>query len=244
MLWPLEDANRILPLYLRWLPEQPDDVSAFFAVLTVPPAEPFPDELRLRKACALVWCVTAPPEAARAALDVFRAESPILDGVEQLPYPALQSAFDELAAVGAYGAISGASFPSLPDTAAESFVRFGESAPTWMSFTHLYPLDGAAARVPEACAAWPWREATFAQMAVGMSDGPGNEEELRGWSTAFCADLGPHALGGVYSNFLMDEGPAAARASYGTSYERLARVKARFDPDNVFRANQNVEPAV
>ncbi len=243
MLWPLEDAERILPLYLRWLPEQAEDVNAFFMVLTVPPAAPFPEEIQLRKACGLVWCITAPPERADAALDVFRAESPMLDAVDVLPYRALQSAFDQLAALGTHNAIAGAGFRRLPDDAVSTFVRAGESAPTWLSFAHLYPLDGAAAREPAGGAAWPWREAKLSLMALGVRPEPGDDEELREWSASFCAELEPYALGGVYSNFLMDEGADAARASYGASYDRLARLKARVDPDNVFRANQNVEPA-
>jgi Berberine and berberine like len=244
MLWPLEDTERVLPLYLRWLPEQPEDVYAFFMVLTVPPADPFPEAIRMRKACGLVWCITASPERAEAALDVFRAESPMLDGVDTLPYPALQSAFDPLAALGTHNAIAGAGFRSLPAApAGAAFVRHQESAPTWLSFAHLYPLDGAAAREPEGGAAWPWREATFALMALGVRSEAGDDDELREWSASLCAELDPYALDGVYSNFLMDDGAAAAHASYGSSYERLARLKARVDPDNVFRANQNVEPA-
>lgn len=243
MLWPLEDAERILPLYTTTLAEQPEEVSAFFAVLTIPPVDPFPPELRLRKACALVWCVTAPAERASAALDVFRAESPLVDAVGELPYPTLQSSFDESAALGSYGVIGGLCYADLPDAAAEAFVRCGETAPTWLSFSHLYPIDGAAAREPEGGAAWPWRGARFAQMVLGASDGPGREDELREWVAAFRDELAPHALGGAYSNFLTDEGPEVARASYGASYERLARIKARFDPDDVFAANQTIVPA-
>lgn len=244
MLWPLEDAERVLPLYVRGLSEQPDGVSAFFAVLTVPPADPFPPEIRMRRACALVWCITAPAEQANDALEAFRAVPPMLDAVGEMPYPALQSSFDPLAALGRHNVIAGACFATLPDAAVDAFVRFGTSAPTWLSFSHLYPLDGAASRPPEGGAAWPWRAARFTQMVLGSSERPGLDDELREWSSAFRAELRPYALDGAYSNFLMDEGPDVARASYGESYERLARIKARVDPDNVFRANQNVEPAV
>ncbi len=245
MLWPLEEAERVLPLYLHWLREQPEDVYAFFAVLTVPPADPFPEPLRLRRACALVWCNTAPRERSTAAVESFRAAAPppLLDAVAELPYTALQTAFDPIAAIGTHNQISGLCFASLPAAAAADFVRFGESAPGWLSLAHLYPLDGAAARPGSADAAWPWRDAAFAQMCLGCSDEPGHEEELHEWASGFAAALRPHAMGGAYSNFLMDEGPESARASYGDSYERLARIKAIYDPDNVFHHNQNIEPA-
>ena len=244
MLWPLEDTERVLGLYQRWLPEQPDDVSAFFAVMTVPPADPFPEPLRMRPACALVWCNTAPSEDSAAALAEFRAATPtpMLDAVAELPYPALQSAFDPLAALGTRNHISGQCFAGLPDAAAAEFVRFGESAPSWLSFTHLYPLDGAAGRPRNADTAWPWRRAAFSQMFLGSTAEPGHEDELRDWACGFSAALAPYALGGAYSNFLMDEGSAAARASYGENHPRLREIKARYDPANVFRSNQNIEP--
>ncbi len=243
MLWPLEDAERILPLYLRWLPEQPEDVYAFFAVLTVPPADPFPEELRLRKACALVWCNTCAPERSTEALEVFRAEAPFLDAVSELPYAALQTAFDPIAAIGVYNHVDGQCFTTVPESAASEFVHFGEIAPSWLSFTHLYPLDGAAAGVGNSETAWPWRDAGYAQMMLGVDNEPGRGEELREWASAFSAALAPYGMGGAYSNFVMDGGPERVRASYGANYERLAGIKARYDPGNVFHVNQNIEPA-
>ncbi len=244
MLWPLQDTERILGLYGQWLPAQPDDVYAFFAVLTVPPADPFPPAIRLQRACALVWCNTAPPERANAALDAFRAAAPapLLDAVAELPYPALQTAFDPIAAIGTHNHISGQCFARVPDAAAAEFVRFGESAPTWLSFTHLYPVDGAAARPRNPDTAWPWRDAAFAQMFLGSSDEPGDDDELRDWACGFAAALAPHAIGGTYSNFVMNEGHERARAAYGDNYQRLTEIKARYDPDNRFHLNQNIKP--
>ena len=244
MLWPLEDAERVLGLYLHWLPEQPDDVSAFFAVIAVPPADPFPEPIRLRPVCALVWCNTAPPEASAAALGEFRAAAPppLLDGVAELPYPALQSAFDPIAEAGTHNHISRAVLPRAPRGGRRGVRPLRRSAPNWLSFTHLYPLDGAAARRPDGDAAWPWRHAAFAQMFLGCAAGPGQDDELRDWAAGFSDALASYAFGGAYSNFVMDEGSAAARACYGDSHPRLRELKARYDPANVFRSNQNIEP--
>jgi FAD/FMN-containing dehydrogenase len=244
MLWPLEETERVLDAYTRWLPAQPDDISAFFAVMTVPPADPFPEEIRLRPVCALVWCNTAAPERAHAALEDFRAAvpRPVLDVGAELPYPALQSSFDPIAALGDHNHITGQCYTTLPAATAAEFVRFGQSAPSWLSFTHVYPVDGAAGRAADDATAWPWRGATFAQMCLGAADGPGHEEELRDWACGFAAALAPYAIGGAYSNFLMDEGPEAAHDSYGANHVRLAAIKRRYDPDNVFQLNQNIQP--
>ncbi len=242
MLFPLERTERLVRLYRDWMPQQPDDVYAFLALLTVPPEGPFPEEVRGRPACALVWCNTVPEDRSEQALAVFRAEQPLVDGVRQLPYPELQSAFDTGAAQGRSGHITGLLFEDLPDEAAALFEPFGASQPTPLCQSHLYPLDGAAARVKREGTAWPWRDAAFAQMFAAQAAVTGCEDDLRAWSTAFRDALRPFAMPGCYANFLMDEGPAAARACYGSNADRLARLKGRYDPANVFRRNQNIAP--
>jgi hypothetical protein len=243
MLWPLEETERIAALYREWLPEQPDDLYAFFAVLTVPPADPFPEELRLRKACALVWCNTADLTRSTEALDTFRAAAtPMLDGVGEVPFPALQSAFDPLIPAGAHVYWRAHFLDDLPPEAAAEMRRFGESAPTWVSQTHVYPIDGAAARVPNGDTAWAWRDATYAQVFVGIDHEPGRDDELREWAVGFSDAIEPYALGGAYSNFMMDEGLERARTAFRGNYERLAKVKAQYDPDNLFHVNQNIVP--
>jgi hypothetical protein len=245
MLWPLEQTERIAALYREWLPEQPDDIYAFFAVLTVPPADPFPPELRLRKACGLVWCNTAGLVRSTEALETFRSlASPMLDGVREVPFPALQSAFDPILPEGTRMYWRAHFLDDLPAAAAAEWRRFGESSPTWMSQAHMYPLDGAAGRPGNADTAWAWRDAAFAQVFLGADSEPGGDEELRAWSVGFSDAIRPHALGGSYSNFMMDEGPERARAAFRGNYERLQQVKARVDPGNLFHVNQNVVPVV
>ncbi len=191
MLWALTDTAEVLDLYQRWLPEQPDEVSAFLAVMVVPPADPFPEPIRLRPVCALVWCNTAPPEQANAALDAFRAAAPkpLVDAVTEIPYLALQTAFDSVAAIGTHNHISGQCYRNLPADAAVEFVRFGETTPHWLSFTHLYPLDGAAATAGDDHSAWPWRTAKYAQMFLGCGDQPGRDTQLHRWARGFADAL-------------------------------------------------------
>ncbi len=243
MLFPLERIERLVRLYRDWIPQQPDDIYAFLALLTVPPEGPFPDDARGRPACALVWCNTAPQERSEQALAAFRAEQPLVDGVGRLPYPALQTAFDAGAAQATSGHLAGLLFEDLPDAAAAHYERFGTSQPTSICQSHLYPLDGAAARADRGDTAWPWRGAAFAQMFAAQSPVTGCEDDLRAWSTGFRDALAPYAMPGCYANFLMDEGPEAARACYGSNADRLSRLKRRYDPANVFRLNQNIAPA-
>ena len=244
MLFPLERAERLVRLYRDWMPQQADDIYAFLALLTTPPDEAFPEELRLRPVCALIWCNTASENQSNAALATFRREDPLLDVVGPMPYPALQSAFDAGAAAGKYGRLTGLLFEDLPDAAAAQFEPFGRSAPTPLCQSHLYPLDGTAARADSKDTAWPWRDAAFAQMFAAIAPAPGFDGGLRARSAGFRDALRPYAMPGCYANFQMDDGPEAARACYGTNAARLAELKSRYDPGNVFRLNQNIEPEV
>ncbi len=242
MLFPLERAERLIRLYRDWMPQQADDIYAFLAVLTTPPDDTLPAEMRLRPVCALVWCNTAPEDQSNAALAMFRGEGPLLDLVRPMPYPELQSAFDAGAAAGKYGHLAGVLFEDLPDAAAAQFEPFGRSAPTPLCQSHLYPLDGAAARPGNGDTAWPWRDAAFAQMFAAIAPAPGLDTSLQAWSTGFRDALRPYAMPGCYANFQMDDGPQAARACYGTNAARLAQLKGRYDPANLLRLNQNIAP--
>jgi len=108
---------------------------------------------------------------------------------------------------------------------------------------HLYPIDGAAGRVASDATAWTYRNARFAQVIVGVDPDPTNAGALRDWTVGYWDALHPYSMGGAYTNFLMDEGADRVRASYGSNYERLAQIKARYDPANLFHVNQNIQPA-
>ena len=243
MLFPLEHTEPLLRLFRDWIPPQPEDISAFIALLTVPPQGPFPEHMLGRPACALIWCNTAAPARSEAALDTFRAERPLLDAVREVPYPILQTSFDTAASAGKYAHLTGLLYRDLPDEAGTQFERWGASQPTPACTTHLYPLDGAASRPGPAHTAWPWREAAFAQMNAANATIPGTQDQLQEWACGFRDALRPYALPGCYANFQMNEGPERALACYGANSDRLSELKRRYDPDNVFHRNQNITPA-
>jgi FAD/FMN-containing dehydrogenase len=243
MLWPLEQAHELLRFYADFVPAAPEELNGFFAFLTVPPAPPFPDELHLRKMCGVVWCYVGSTEEADAALAPVRAAfPPALDGVAELPLPALQSAFDGLYPPGDQWYWRADFVATIPDDAVARHVEFAQALPTWKSTMHLYPIDGAAGRVAPDATAWSYRDARWAQVIVGVDPDPARAPELRDWAVAYWEALHPFSLGGAYTNFLMDEGEDRVRQSYGANYERLARLKAIYDPTNLFHVNQNIVP--
>jgi hypothetical protein len=115
--------------------------------------------------------------------------------------------------------------------------------PSWKSGSHIYPIDGAAHDVASADTAWAYRDARWAQVIIGVDGDPASAPSLRDWAVGYWEDLHPYSAGGAYVNFMMDEGQARVKDTYRGNYERLARVKAVYDAENVFRINQNIEPA-
>jgi hypothetical protein len=108
---------------------------------------------------------------------------------------------------------------------------------------HLYPLSGAAQRVGKDDTAWSFREAKFAQVIVGVDPDPANNPRTIAWSKEYWRKLHPHSAGGAYVNMMMDEGQDRVKAAYRDNYPRLAQIKAKYDPENLFRVNQNIQPA-
>jgi FAD/FMN-containing dehydrogenase len=107
---------------------------------------------------------------------------------------------------------------------------------------HLYSIDGAAGRVGNDDTAWGYRHAKWAQVIAGVDPDPTNAEAISDWTKAYSDALNPYVLAGGYSNFAMDE-PDRVHSMYGDNYNRLARIKTHYDPNNLFRVNQNIKPA-
>jgi FAD/FMN-containing dehydrogenase len=243
MLWPIERAAEILAWYRDFIGQQPDALGGFFAFLSVPPAEPFPEELWLKKCCGVIWCSTAGPDETASLLAPARALGPILDGVMEVPFPAAQTAFDPLLGPGNQWYWRADFVEEISDAAIEQHVEWASRLPTWMSTMHLYPIDGAAARVPQDATAWAYRDAKWAQIMAGIDPDPALAGTLRDWTIGYWEALHPHSMGGAYVNFMMDEGQERVQATYRGNYDRLVQVKAEYDPGNVFHVNQNIRPA-
>jgi hypothetical protein len=243
--WPVELGAEVLAAYRDFLPGAPRDLNGFFAFHTVPPAPPFPEEIHLRKVCGVVWCFLGSEEQAAKAMAPLldSLPEPLLHGVAPMPHAALQGAFDGLYPAGQQWYWRADFVNEIPDEAVEAHARFGAEMPTWQSTMHLYPIDGAAHDVASSDTAWSYRDAKWGSVFAGVDPDPENAGIVKDWTVDYFEALHPHSAGGAYVNMMMDEGQERVRASYRDNYDRLARIKATYDPDNVFRINQNIQPA-
>lgn len=246
-VWPVDRTAEVLRWYREFLPSAPEDLNGFFALMTVPPGPPFPEPVHGRKMCAVIWCYTGEPEEGRLeeTLSVVNEPAPpAFHFATPMPYPALQTMFDELVPKGLQWYWRGDFFDGIPDAAVAVHERYGHALPTDLSTMHLYPADGAAHRVATGETAWAYRDAVWSGVVAGVDPDPANADAIRQWCVDYWTDLHPHSMGGSYVNFLGEsEGPERVRSTYRDNYDRLAAVKRAHDPHNFFHANQNITPS-
>jgi FAD/FMN-containing dehydrogenase len=244
MLWPIEKAAEVLRWYAGYLPKAPDEVNGWFAFLAVPPGPPFPEHLQGKTMCGVVWCYAGPLDQAEATFAPIRqlAGGPALDWVGPMPQPALQSMFDPIYPPGLQWYWKADFFNELTDEAIATHVKFGSQLPTGLCTMHMYPIDGAAGRVAPDATAWNYRGAKWAQVMVGVSADPADNPRTIGWARDYWEAMHPYSAGGAYVNMFMEEGADRVKAAYGANYDRLAAIKTKYDPTNLFRVNQNIKP--
>jgi FAD/FMN-containing dehydrogenase len=243
VLYDLDDAAELLSWWRDFGPAQPDELGGFFVFLSVPPGPPFPEELHLRKVCGVLWCYCGGEDDPACLREARAFGRPLLDGVGPMPLPALQAAFDGVYPPGDQWYWRGDFVREIPDEAIARHVEHGAAMPTWKCTMHLYPIDGAAARVDPEATPWGYRDAKWAQVIVGVDPDPANAGAIRQWCVDYWGATHPYSMGGAYVNFMMDEGQERVQATYGGNYARLAQIKSTYDPNNFFRVNQNIQPA-
>ncbi|QMW67624.1 FAD-binding oxidoreductase [Mumia sp. ZJ1417] len=243
VIYDLADTEEVFRWYRDLMPGLPDELNGWIAVMGVPSAAPFPEEMWARKVCAIVWCYSGPRERADEVLAPVREfGSPLLTGIQPMPYSVLQSAFDGLLPSGLQWYWKADFFEEIPDAAIATHRRYGERIPTPLSTMHLYPISGAAARVPEDATAFAYRRGGWNGVIAGIDPDPANLAMVTAWARDYWEDLHPTSAGGAYVNMMMDEGHERVRAAYRGNYDRLVEVKRRYDPYNLFRLNQNIAP--
>lgn len=244
MLWNLDDAADVMKWYREFIVSAPEELNGFFAFLTVPPAPPFPAPLHLKKMCGIVWCYTGGLEQANRILEPLRAfRKPAFEFFAPMPFPMLQSMFDGLYTPGLQWYWKADFVDTLSDEAIALHIKHASQLPTLHSTMHLYPVNGAAHRPKNSDTPWSHRKATWSEVIVGVDPDPAHADHVTSWARNYWEALHPYGAGGAYVNFMMeDEGEERVRATYAENYDRLAEVKAKYDPENFFRINQNIRP--
>jgi hypothetical protein len=242
-LWPIEQTNEIMAWYNKFIQDAPDELNGFIATMIIP-GPPFPEALHHKQFCGIIWCYVGDEKKAEELFKPILALNPVFAHVGTMPYPAIQTMFDGLLPPGLQWYWRADFFNDLGPDASAKHLEFGSKIPTPLSQMHMYPISGAASRVAKDATPWAYRDAKYAGVIVGVDPDPTNAEKITTWCKDYWSALHPYSSGGAYLNFIMDEGEDRIKASYKDNYNRLTKIKKQYDPENIFRVNQNIKPAV
>jgi hypothetical protein len=247
IFWEATHATAVMRTSRDFLPDAPEDLGMFVGLKTVPPMDPFPREHWGKRACAVIGAYNgSAAEGEKVLAPLLKAvPPPAFNWMSTIPFPAMNGLFDPFFPKGLQWYWKGDYVKSLPDEAIETHIAQAGNATSNLSLMHLYPIDGAVHRVAKDATAWNARDATFSMVIAGIDSDPTHADALKRWGRAYWNAVHPFNLGGAYVNFMMDdEADGRIQASYGDNFGRLALVKAKYDPANLFRVNQNIEPAL
>ena len=243
IFYPAAAARDLLVAFRDWAAGAPDEVTGLVNLTTAPPLPVIPEEWHGKKVAAFLAASTGPVEDGERLVQPLRAAAePIADLLGPMPYHALQTLLDPLWPKGTHAYFKAANLRGLDDELIDVLCEIHLEAPGPQCEIHLHQMGGAIGRVAEDATAFPERSMPYVVNAVTGYHDPAAAEPHRDWARVVVAAGGIASTGRAYVNFLGDAG--AARSSYGEAkYARLAALKAAYDPTNVFRLNQNIEPS-
>jgi FAD/FMN-containing dehydrogenase len=240
---PLAAAADGLRFYREFTAQAPDELSCYAIFAPLPPADEVPVELQGTPGFVLAACYAGDQDEGERALAPLRAfGQPLLDAIAPLPYTALQQSFDAVAPAGGRYYTKAHYLDALTDEAIDTIVAGATRMPGEMAQLGIEPMGGAIGRVPVDATAFSHRDAAF---SIGIWPGwtdPADDEDRIAWARELHAALAPHATGGVYVNYLDGDEASRVPAAYGPHHARLVELKEAWDPDNLFRMNQNIHP--
>jgi FAD/FMN-containing dehydrogenase len=241
---PFDDAPRLLRDFERLAKAAPDGLTIWAVLRQAPPLPFLPEEWHGREVLVFAVCYIEPtPEGDRILAELRGLGKPIADVIGPTPFAGWQQAFDPLLTPGARNYWKSHDFAGVPEAMVEALVKAIRTLPGPQCEVFLGALGGQMARVAAEATAFPQRSAHFTMNVHTRWDDPAEDAACIAWARDLFEATAPHALGSVYVNFVPDDEHDRLGGAYGGNLERLARVKARYDPENRFRLNHNIEPA-
>jgi FAD/FMN-containing dehydrogenase len=244
MFFELDRAGDLFRLYRELIADAPEQFGGFPAYQIAPPLPFIPEERHGKTHALFVACWAGDLDKGEQVLKPFRDLAPtVAELVGPMPYPALNAAFDDLYPAGLRHYWKASFAKELTDEAIEAHVEHGAKVPAMTSTMHIYPINGACHRVDSDATAFAYRDASFATVIAGMWPDAEDDEQNTAWVRDYYDAIAPHSEEGGYINFMADDDQGRIRQNYRGNFDRLQQVKRTYDPDNLFRHNQNIAPA-
>jgi FAD/FMN-containing dehydrogenase len=246
VFYPLDLARLLLPAWRDFMASAPEELSSFAICWSIPAHEPFPPELHGSPVFVVAAAYCGSVEAGEAVVQPLRElAEPVIDLSGPWPWLGLQSGFDDIFPKGQLRYWKSRALGELSADAIDEIADWADRRPTPLSDVTIWHHGGAISRIGETETAYAGRDAPFLVSGEASWTNPEQTDEALTWGRGFWEAMGPHSTGGLYLNFpgLGEEKEALVKAGYGVNYERLAALKAKYDPTNLFRMNLNVTPA-
>jgi len=243
MFFELSDGEAVLAHFNEYIKTAPREYGGFPAFQIAPPLAFVPEDRVGKPFVAIVSCWTGSAADGEKIMQRFRdVANPVAEHVGPMPYAALNSAFDGLVPRGLQHYWKAAYAGDLSPELIHAHMEHGPRVPVVNSTVHLYPINGACHDVAADATAFGHRDATYAMVIAGMWPDPADNEANTQWVREYYAAIAPLSQAGGYVNFASSDDQSTVAANYGVNFPRLQEVKRRYDPDNFFHLNQNIQP--
>lgn len=240
---PFKDAAKVFKHYRDFVSQAPDNVTCWVVLRKAPPLPFLPENVHGKEILVIAVLCTGDIKEAEKQIEALRKfGEPIADVIAPTPFAGFQQAFDPLLTPGARNYWKSHNFSTLTDSALDTFIEYAGKLPTDMSEIFIAHVGGAINRVPKETTAYPHRDANFIMNVHTRWEDPSLDNQCVEWARKFFDETAKYATGGVYVNFI-SEGEERVPNAFGENYERLAKLKSKYDPTNFFRTNQNIKPA-
>jgi FAD/FMN-containing dehydrogenase len=244
VVYSLTEAKSVLRQYREFAAAAPDELAVWAVLRKAPPLPFLPAEVHGKEIVALALCFAGDPARGEALVAPLRKFGTVLgEHVGVQPYVAWQQAFDPLLTPGARNYWKSHNFSRLDDKLFDAVVEYAGKLPSPQCEIFIGAIGGATARPAPGAMAYAHRDAQFVMNVHGRWDDAAEDQRGIRWAREFFEAAAPFASGGVYVNFLTADEGERVKSAYGPNYERLAAVKRKYDPANLFRVNQNINPA-
>jgi hypothetical protein len=244
IVYPIAQAKSVLQQYREFLAKAPDELTVWSVLRQAPPLPFLPPAVHGTGIVALAILYAGnPAEGERLIAPLRTFGTPVGEHVGLAPYTAWQQAFDPLLAPGARNYWKSHNFTRLDDGLLDAVVHSIGKLPSPQCEIFFGAIGGATTRPAPDATAYPHRDARYVMNVHGRWDDAADDERCIRWAREFFDAAAPFASGGVYVNFMTADEGDRVKAAYGSNYARLAQVKGKYDPENLFRTNWNVKPA-
>lgn len=244
MVFPFEHAKTVLTRFAAFTQTMPDELSVWMVTRKAPPLPFLPESAHGKEMVALAMCYCGDPAEGERLIAPLREFAPMIgEHIGVQPFQAWQQAFDPLLTPGARNYWKSHNFTSLAEGAIDCILEYAACLPSPQCEIFIGVIGAQTGRVAADAMAYSSRDANYVMNVHGRWDSADDDQRCIGWAREFFAKSKPFASAGAYINFLTEEEAGRVEFAYGETYQRLAKIKGKYDPHNLLRMNQNIKPA-